>query len=137
MFYTIHHALLALVGSSDTGLMLRNAPFITGPHALNRGFQSFIRDQGIEIPDSKPGKKPAKAGLWIGTDGRNITVMGRGEYENEYVIREYIRRGKKKQEYKVMGMQHFVGDKRTSNKSCVHTLLDAHYFSFQALDKAR
>ena len=135
MFYTIHHALLALVGSTDTGLMLRLAPFITGPHALNRGFQSFMRDQGVVVPDGGSGAKPAKAGLWVGTDGRNITVMGRGEYENEYVVREYIRRGKKILEYQAMGMKHFGGDKATSNKSCVHTLLDAHRFSFQALDK--
>jgi hypothetical protein len=137
MFYTIHHALVALVSSTDTGLMLRQAPFLTGPHALNRGFQSFMRDQGVEIPHAGLGMKPAKAGFWVGTDGRNITVMGRGEFENEYVIREYIRRKKKILEYNAMGMKHFVGDKGTSNKSCVHTLLDAHQFSFQALDKAR
>jgi len=46
MFYTIHHVLSNLVAAKDMGVILGLAPEITGPHALNRGFQSFMLDKG-------------------------------------------------------------------------------------------
>ena len=106
-------------------MILGLAPEITGPHALNRGFQSFMLDRGQDIPIPGKRKKPAKAGLWVGTDDHNITVKGRGEYENEYIFREYIKRRIKIEEHKTMDMKHFVADQEESYKSCLHTLLDA------------
>ena len=137
MFYTIHHVLSNLVAAKDTGVILGLAPEITGPHALNRGFQSFMLDRGQDIPFPGKRKKPAKAGLWVGTDDRNITVKGRGEYENEYVFREYIKRRIKIEEYKTMDMKHFVGDQEKSYKSCLHTLLDAQQFLSKDLNQAQ
>ena len=117
-------------------MILGLAPELTGPRALNQGFQSFMRDKGQSVPSPGAGKKPAKAGLWVGTDDRNITVKGRGEYSNEYVFREYIKRHIKIKEYKIMDMKHFVGDQEKSYKSCLHTLLDAQQFSSKDLDQA-
>jgi hypothetical protein len=140
MYYTIQHALsniLTRIVPSDSPLQ-RNAPFVTGPHALNKGFQSFMADKGISIADAGVGKKPARAGLWIGTDDRSIRVVGIGENENEYVIREFIRRSKKLKDYKKMNMQHFLQPNSQQQqhedydnssqvyfpKSCLHQIYD-------------
>jgi len=131
MFYTILHVLQGLLSESDTGKI--SAPQITGPHALNRGFQSFMLDKGVKIRDQGIGIKPAKAGFYVGTDERSITVKGRGENENEYVEREYIRRRQKIAEYKAMGMKHFTGDNFKTNKSCMRTLWEAQQLSSKTL----
>lgn len=133
MFYTIHHVLSELLYAPDIGFLLKRAPLVTGPHALNRGFQSFMADQGVTVPDA--GQRPAKAGLWVGTDHRSITVAGRAEHDNEYVQRESMKRKVKNKNYNEMGMVHFTkGDRSATNMSCMHTLLDAHLYSFQELD---
>ncbi len=126
MFYTIHDVLKSLLHAKDTGLI--KAPHVTGPHALHRGFQTFMLDHGIKVPDAVPGEKPAKAGMWIGTSNRSITVQGRGENENEYVHREFIRRVAKIKEYESMGMKHFTGDVTKTLKSCLQTLWQAQQF---------
>lgn len=120
MFYTIQHVLSSLLQIEDTGMI--RAPQVTGPHALHRGFQAFRWDVGVRVPDAVPGEKPAKAGVWIGTDQHNITVCGVGENENEYVHREFIRRKKKIKEYEAMGMTHFTGDMAKTDRSCMQTL---------------
>ena len=120
MFYTIQHVLSSLLQIQDTGMI--QAPQVTGPHALHRGFQAFRLDVGVRVPNAVPGEKPAKAGVWAGTDQRNITVCGVGENENEYVHREFIRRHKKIKEYATMGMTHFTGDMAKSERSCMQTL---------------
>ena len=120
MFYAIQNVLTSLLLVEDTGNI--RAPFVTGPHALHRGFQAFRHDAGVKVPDILPGEKPAKAGVWIGTANRSITVCGIGENENEYVEREYIRRRKKTQQYEAMGMKHFTQDVAQSNKSCMQRL---------------
>lgn len=126
MFHTIHAVLHKVLDEMDTGSI--QAPQVTGPHALNRGFQFFMMDKGVKVKPPGAGKKPAKAGLWVGTDNRSITVAGVGENENEYVIRESIRRPDKIREYKAMGMSHFMHDGAVkSDKSCVRTLWDAYY----------
>ena len=120
MFYTIQHVLSSLLQSKDTGMIL--APQVTGPWALHRGFQAFCWDAGVRVPNNVPGEKPARAGVWVGTDQRSITVRGIGEDENEYVHREFMRRRAKVKEYEAMGMTHFNNDVAKSNRSCMQTL---------------
>ena len=120
MFYAIQHVLSKLLQSQDTGLI--RAPHVTGPHALHRGFQTFCWDVGVRVPDVGKGQKPVKAGLWVGTDQRSITVRGIGEEENEYVRREFIQRYLKIKEYETMGMTHFRNDVSESHRSCMQTL---------------
>lgn len=134
IYYTIHHVLAQLLAAKDIGYIL--APQVTGPHALNRGFQLFMKDNGIGVLNVGKGMKPAKAGLWVGTNNRSITVAGRGEDENEYVIREFIRRVRKIQEYKSMGMEHFTLENNKGQKSCMRTLWDVQQSSMEALANA-
>ena len=97
-----------------------NAAFVTGPHALLFGYGNFRRDVGVSVPRTIPGNKCVKAGDYTGTDGRNITVVGIGENEKEFVIREAIPRFKKMKEYETMGMKHFTTQTQQANgKSCL------------------
>lgn len=123
MFYTIQHTLEKLLNVEDIGHM--RAPYVTGPHALHAGFQSFMKDAGVTLPNIVPGAKPAKAGIWVGTDNYTLTVAGIGEKENEYVEREYVRRHKKVKEYEQMGMKHFTEYKQKLNKRCVRAIWEA------------
>jgi hypothetical protein len=89
-----------------------------------------MADQGVTVPD--PDEGPAKAGVWVGTDHRSITVVGRAEHDNEYVQRESMKRKVKHKNYNEMGMVHFTkGDRSATNMSCMHTLLDAHLYKFK------
>jgi hypothetical protein len=134
IYYTIHTVLAELLNAKDVGYIL--APQVTGPHALNRGFQLFMKDNGIGVPGVGKGKKPAKAGLWVGSSNRTITVAGRGEDENEYVIREFIKRERKIAEYKAMGMTHFTNENDKGQKSCLRTMWDVQQSSLDALANA-
>jgi hypothetical protein len=134
MYYTIQHALSNILTKivPRKSSMQKHAPYFTGPHALNKGFQSFMADKGIHVPDAGVGKKPAKAGLWVGTDERSIRVVGIGENENEYVIREYVRRNQKLEAYDRMGMQHFLQQQTSDSQikmhpssSCFHRVYDS------------
>lgn len=131
MFYTIHSVLSKLLNEKDTGGIY--APYTTGPHALNTGFQHFMKDKGVTVTDGGAGKKPAKAGLWVGTNDRSITVAGVGENENEFVIREYIRSDKKLKSYHAMGIEHFSKDMKKSGKSCMQILWDTQADSLKKL----
>lgn len=123
MFYTIQSTLLKLLQLSDIGEI--RAPQVTGPHALHAGFQRFMSDAGVHLPNVVPGAKPAKAGTWVGTDNYTLTVVGIGEKENEYVEREFVKRHKKTQEYKEMNMTHFTVAKEKLNLSCLRALWNA------------
>jgi len=132
MFYTIHHVLSVLLDANDVGTLY--APQVTGPHALNKGFQYFMADKGIVVTDGGVGYKPAKAGLWVGTDDRSITVAGVGENENEYVHREYIKRRKKMQNYHALGMEHFTKEMSKSDKSCMRVLWETRFDSLKKME---
>jgi hypothetical protein len=95
-----------------------------------------MKDNGIGVQSPGIGKKPAKAGLWVGTNNRTITVAGRGENENEYVIREVIRRELKIAEYASMGMKHFSNENDKGQKSCLRTMWDVQRSSLEALANA-
>jgi hypothetical protein len=132
IYYTIHSVLAELLDAQDVGYIL--APFVTGPQALHRGFQLFMKDAGVEVR-SGIGTKPAKAGLWVGSNNRTITVVGKGEDENEYVIREAIRRERKMAEYASMGMKHFSAENEIGQKSCLRTMWDAQQRSHETMPK--
>jgi hypothetical protein len=92
-----------------------------------------MNDGGVSVQDPGVGKKPAKAGVWVGTDHRSITVAGVGENENEYVFREYIKRYIKIKEYNKMGMEHFTREKNKTDKSCMRALWEAQAHSREQL----
>jgi hypothetical protein len=109
MYYSIQYALSNILNSMDISKMY--AASITGPRALLDGYATFRADAGDIVPRSIKGNKCVKAGLYNGTDGRSITVVGIGERESEYIIREAIRRESKIQEYSQMGMKHFTKER--------------------------
>jgi len=129
MYYTMQHVILNVLQATDVGTI--SAPFITGPHALHKGFQTFMRDGGVKVTPAGTGYKPAKAGLWKGTANHSLTVVGIGEKQNEYVEREYIHRTKKKQHYAAMGMRHFTEESSKQDTSCVQVLRQAKDYYFQ------
>jgi hypothetical protein len=130
MYYAIQHALLNVLQQLDTSKM--NAAYITGPHALLNGYSTFRKDAGVTVPRTVPGNKCIKAGEWVGTHNRSITVVGIGENGKEYVIREAIPRPKKIVEYEKMGMKHFMGEK-TDQKERI--CLSAIYHAQQQEDR--
>jgi hypothetical protein len=105
IYYTIHSVLAELLDAQDVGYIL--APLVTGP----------------------------QAGLWVGSNNRTITVVGKGEDENEYVIREAIRRERKMAEYASMGMKHFSAENEIGQKSCLRTMWDAQQRSHETMPK--
>lgn len=123
LFYAIHDALISLLQAPDVAGI--NAAYNTGPHALYRGFQAFMRDAGVEIPHIHRGDGAVEAGTYVGTDGRSITVVGSPSTQNELVMREAIRRGEKIKEYRKMSMTHFTQDaKRSSGVSMLRALYE-------------
>jgi hypothetical protein len=112
MYYTIQHALLNILSQLDVRNM--KAPYVTGPHALLHGYATFMADNSNNpiVPRTVPGNKCVKAGIYKGTNNRSITVVGVGENEKEFVIREAIPRSHKMKEYAQMGMKHFLEQER-------------------------
>ena len=139
IFYAIHSTLANLLTVEDISAI--NAPFVSGPHALHRGFQLFMADNNITVANVVAGEKPAKAGTWVGTDFHTLTVRGIGENENEYVSREAIRRMPKMKEYAKMGMRHFTSysDQKAGYKqSCRQQLWQAReYYRLFGYQSAR
>jgi len=118
MWYALHHALLKVAIQMDTGRV--NAALVTGPHALHRAYQDFRRDAGANVDPQGPGYKPVWAGTFQGTNQRSITVVGKGEWEGQYVTREMMDLSLKKKQYAKMNMTSFRDDKdRRSGKSCL------------------
>jgi Glycosyltransferase sugar-binding region containing DXD motif len=125
MYYALHHATLKLLAQSDT--KRTNAALVTGPHALHRAFQDFCEDAGVHIDPQGVGYKPVKAGVYKGTNGRSITVVGRGEFEGEYITREMISLPLKKKQYAKMNMSSFHEDRlQASGQSCLSALYQYH-----------
>lgn len=121
LYYAVHDALINLLGAKDIAGV--NAALTTGPHALHRGFQAFMMDAGTRIPDIRAGVFAVAAGVYFGTDNRSATVIGRAGRQDEFVVREAIRREEKTREYRRMGMTHFLDDaKNSSGVSCLRAL---------------
>ena len=53
MHYTIHYVLYEVLHevlyAPEICFLLTDAHFVAGPHALHRGFQSFMADQGVIV----------------------------------------------------------------------------------------
>jgi mannosyltransferase OCH1-like enzyme len=120
LYYTIQRSLLKLLDADDTGNF--NAALLTGPHALHKGYTQFMKDADVII--ALPKTKPIKAGLFVGTNNRSVTVIGLGgKQSNEFVKREEITRGEKVKNYKEMNMTHNQDDKNhPSGHSCFSKL---------------
>jgi mannosyltransferase OCH1-like enzyme len=108
MYYAIQHSLLNLYRLLDTTQV--RAAYDTGPHALHAAYRDYRRDAGGEVTPAGVGYKPVWRGTFVGTHNTTITVVGHGQKETEWVIRESIRLGMKKKEYARMGMRHFKDD---------------------------
>ena len=116
MKLAVQHSLENLRQVPDTGKA--SAALITGPHALHQAFISFCRDGGITIGPAGAGRKPVQAGLYRGTNGTTVRVVGKAENQNQYVIRDVIG-NRKRREYEKMGMVHFKDSKQNpSSISC-------------------
>jgi hypothetical protein len=125
MYYALHHATLKLLAQADT--KRTNAALVTGPHALHRAFQAFCEDAGVHIDPQGVGYKPVKAGIYKGTNDRSITVVGRGEFEGEYITREMMSLPLKKKQYAKMNMSSFHEDRlQASGQSCLSALYQYH-----------
>jgi mannosyltransferase OCH1-like enzyme len=120
MYYTIQRSLLKLLDAEDTGQF--NAALKTGPHALHAGYMQFMQD--VDVLIQLPRTKPIKAGLFVGTNNRSVTVIGLGgKQSNEFVMREEIKLGEKLNNYKKMNMTHNQEDKKhPSGHSCFSAL---------------
>ena len=127
MYYAIHHALTKVMAQVDTGRI--NAALVTGPHALHRAYQDFRHDGGgVHVDPQGVGYKPVWAGVFAGTHHRSITVVGKGEFEGEYVQREMMSLPLKKKQYAKMNMTSFRDDKnQASGQSCLSALFHNHH----------
>jgi len=123
MYYAIHASMLHILESPDTGMI--QAPAVTGPHALHKGFVHYRMDVGVHVPLFGPGEKCVWKGVFAGTDNTTIRVEGKGENENEYVRREAITRGHKRKEYDMLNMTHFSDNLKPSGHSCLAVLYHA------------
>jgi hypothetical protein len=80
------------------------------------------------VEPSMTGRKPVKAGHYVGSFNRSITVVGLAEDENEFVRRDVIGGRNKKEEYSRMNMRHFMQDKQyPTQRSCLSSILDLYY----------
>jgi hypothetical protein len=115
MYFAIQQALLALIQANDIGLV--NAAFTTGPRALANGWEQFMKTVNVT------GVRYPTEGRYVGYGNRSTTVVGAKERSNEYVLREAIRRGSKKEHYREMNMTHFHDDKQKTEISCFTHML--------------
>jgi hypothetical protein len=128
LWYAIQYGILNLLRSDDTGKT--SAALATGPHALHQAFMSFVADGPIgggrrrRIDPALPGNRPVRAGTYLGTGNRSVTVLGTAEDHREIVDRDVLR-GTKRAEYARMAMRHFQDDKkRPTGRSCLSLLLE-------------
>ncbi|CAB9503097.1 glycosyltransferase [Seminavis robusta] len=92
-----------------------HAALVTGAHALHYAFQEFCKDAGICIDPQGVGFKP-------------VTVVGRGEFEGEFITREMMSLPMKRKQYAKMGMRSFREDKMQSSlQSCLSALFQYHH----------
>jgi hypothetical protein len=125
MYYALQHSMANLLKAPDTGTI--PAAAFTGPHALHAAYMSFRKDAGEFVEAWGAGKMPVRAGHYLGSYNRSVTVLGVASNQNEYINRDVLGNAKKR-EYRKMGMRHFQEDKKhATGKSCLSSLLDLHY----------
>lgn len=130
MYYAIQHSLLNLMQAEDT--IRIGAHVKTGPHALHRAYIDFRKDAGVIVDKLGTGSKPVWSGTFAGTNNRSVTVVGKGENENQYITRLAINPSIRKRDYRKMGMVHFSkytsSSTRTtskiSNVTCYEKMLE-------------
>eukprot|EP00934_Nitzschia_sp_Nitz4_P001900 Nitzschia sp. Nitz4//scaffold161_size51353//43939//44745//NITZ4_006959-RA/size51353-processed-gene-0.65-mRNA-1//1//CDS//3329537942//1900//frame0 len=124
MYYAIQYTLENLMEASDT--LKLNTAVVSGPHALHRAFMAFRQDAGALVEPISVGAKPVESGVFEGTDGRTIRVVGTAADENEYVQRSAVSPKTKKRDYRTMGMKHFSAfwgeNSKESGESCVDAM---------------
>lgn len=122
MWYSVNRALQNIWDLADTGRF--SAAMVTGPHALHQAYIDFRADVGEHVDQAEPGRKPVFAGKFVGSKNYTVTVIGRGEDQNEYVHRDLLGARRKQAAYKRMYMRHFQQDKRfATGRSCLSAVL--------------
>lgn len=125
MWYAIQVSLSNVWKLPDTGAV--SAAFTTGPHALHQAFMLFAKDGGLTIQPARPGKKPVKAGTYVGTQGRSVTAVGVAERQNEIINRDVLRNFKKL-EYSRLNMTFHQDDsKQSSGKACFTAIQESKF----------
>jgi hypothetical protein len=123
MYYAVQHSLLNLLEADDTKKI--GAHLKTGPHALHRAYIDFRADAGASVDPLGTGFKPVWSGKFFGTNNRSLTVVGKGENENQYVQRLAVDPIVRKVDYRKMGMTHFSKFTEPHSKKSGLTCLDA------------
>ena len=102
------------------------APYITGPGALKMAFIHFMHAQ-----TNKRLYERVKEGHYVGLGNRSVTVIGRKERSQEWVLRESVNGRDKIQGYAMMGMTHFNTAEKSArlrsglrNESCLNRLYE-------------
>jgi Glycosyltransferase sugar-binding region containing DXD motif len=120
MWYAVQQSVANLLQAKDTGLTA--VAMKTGPHALHNAFALFMKDAGVQVGHSQ--SKSIRAGVYVGTRNRSITVAGDGDNSDEIVERDVFH-GTKKRHYRKMNMTHFRDDlKQSSNRSCLSLMYE-------------
>jgi hypothetical protein len=93
-------------------------PFVTGPGAIKSGMIFFMKD--------KENFAKVKKGVYVGLEGRSVTVEGTRAHSDEYVRRESVSGIHKKGGYAAMGMSHFsnMKDSHAPSSSCYEHLYE-------------
>jgi hypothetical protein len=123
MFYAVQSTLQNLLEAEDT--LKIGAHVKSGPHALHAAFVAFRRDANVLVDPLGTGFKPVWSGKFMGTNNRTITVVGKGENENEYVKRMAVDAFTKTRDYRRMGMTHFSAFTAPNAKKSGQTCYDA------------
>jgi mannosyltransferase OCH1-like enzyme len=125
MWYAIQVSLSNLWKLTDTGGVA--AAITTGPHALHQAFILFAKDGGLTIEPARPGEKPVKAGTYVGTQGRSLTVVGVAERQNEIIDRDVLG-SFKKLEYSRLNMTFHQDDKKkVLGKACFAAIRESKF----------
>ena len=129
MYYAIQYSLLNLLELQDT--LQVGAQYKTGPHVLHTAYREYRYDYDgmYKVEPILPGLKPIKAGTYRGTYNTTIRVVGIGEKQNQYIIRQAIPERKRQQDYTKMGITHFskytsYKNGKTSNITCINSILN-------------
>lgn len=123
MFYAIHMTLQNLFEAGD--MLIRSVHMKSGPLALQEALTRFRADADGLVDPFGPGTKQVWGGSIQGTNNRTITVVGRGDDDNEYVQRMAIDVFTRERDYTRMGMRHFPAFMEPKAKKSGETCYDA------------
>ena len=127
LYYTIQQILYKVYEQKDTGKI--SAPGFSGPHALARGFQRFLKEGGYSgyeaNCDSYQSYEEEPCVLnktYVGVDGWTVTVVGDPLNADTLVERDAV--AKKLDLYSKMNMTHFDVERngKGTGYSCMNAL---------------